>query len=314
MKAKRRFFNLILVPLILAFLTSLFFIGRYLYDGYRYRKMQSNLVNLVHGGIAKPDETVVTYDKYLIFEDVVLKEMENTISCAETALANDDSTDVEDALERSFEEENWHLPEEMPTTEEVSLWQEQYTALVTINPDCVGFLEIPGTPIQLPVMLTPDDPEHYLYRDFYGKSEKRGTPFLDGATVLGESQNYIIYGHNMKDGSFFGTLPSYLDRDYCEEHKLIYFNTSVSEGVYEVVAVCLTEVLAKNSNDFKYYQYSGPLSQGDFGVYSETIKSMAKYLRQMDIEWGDELLTLSTCYHRRAGDDGRLIVVAKRIS
>ena len=313
MKAKRRFFNLILALFILTFLACLFFIGRYLYEGYRYRKMQSNLVKLVHGGIAKPNETVVTYDKCLTCEDVVLKRTANTTSCAEIALINANSTSVEDAFRRSFEEDNGYLPEEMTTTEEVSLWQEQYAALVAINPDCVGFLEIPNTPVQFPVMLTADDPKHYLYRDFYRKSEKRGTPFLDGATVLGESQNYIIYGHNMKDGSVFGTLPSYLVRDYCEKHKLIYFNTAVSEGVYEVVAVCLTEVLAKDSSDFKYYQYGGPLSQGDFEIYSETIKSMAKYLRQMDIEWGDELLTLSTCYHRRAGDDGRLIVVAKRI-
>ena len=137
--------------------------------------------------------------------------------------------------------------------------------------------------------------------------------FLDKATELGESQNYIIYGHNMKDGSVFGTLPSFLDKNCCKEHRLIYFNTAISEGVYEIVAGCKAEVLAKVSEKFKYYRYGGPLGQADFETYVEEIRDMANLLFDYDVKWGDELLTISTCYHRRSGDDGRLIVVAKRI-
>ena len=70
-------------------------------------------------------------------------------------------------------------------------------ALAAENPDCVGWLTIPDTGIDYPVMHTPEDPEHYLRRDFYGSSANGGTPFLDGRNLAEtENQNLIVYGHN----------------------------------------------------------------------------------------------------------------------
>lgn len=286
---KRMLLNVVLTILIAVTVICIFIVTQYYYDGYRYRKEQKQIAEMIHGGIVPEN--------------------------AKTAVGEINSIQKEDKPQKTVRElyKIPQQPEDQPQPTP-SLWQEQYQTLVSANQDCVGFLEIPGTAIQFPVMFTPGKPEKYLYRDFFGKSEKRGTPFLDSATVLGESQNYIIYGHNMKDGSVFGTLPSYLDQDYCEEHKLIYFNTAVSEGVYEVVAVCKTEVLAKVSEDFKYYQYGGPLSKPDFEEYVRNIREMSVCPVETEINWGDELLTLSTCYHRRAGDDGRLIIVTKKIS
>lgn len=286
---ERMLLNVVLTILIAVTVICIFLVTQYYYDGYRYRKEQKQIAEMIHGSIVP-----------------------GSVQAAE---CGSDSIQKEDKPQKTVRE-LYEIPQQLeyqpqPTP---SLWQEQYQTLVSANQDCVGFLEIPGTAIQFPVMFTPEKPEKYLYRDFFGKSEKRGTPFLDSATLLGESQNYIIYGHNMKDGSVFGTLPSYLYQDYCEEHKLIYFNTAVSEGVYEVVAVCKTEVLAKVSKDFKYYQYGGPLSKPDFEEYVQNIRKMSIYPVETEINWGDELLTLSTCYHRRAGDDGRLIIVAKKIS
>ena len=87
-------------------------------------------------------------------------------------------------------------------------------ALAAENPDCVGWLTIPDTGIDYPVMHTPEDPEHYLRRDFYGSSANGGTPFLDGRnTAQVEGQNLILYGHNMMDASIFKPLINYLDAD-----------------------------------------------------------------------------------------------------
>lgn len=88
-------------------------------------------------------------------------------------------------------------------------------ALATENADCVGWLTIPDTGIDYPVMHTPEDPEHYLRRDFYGSSANGGTPFLDGRNIAQvEGQNLILYGHNMMDGSMFKPLINYLDADF----------------------------------------------------------------------------------------------------
>lgn len=286
---KRLILNVILAVSILSFLACILLLAQYYYAGYRYRQQQNQITDMIHGSIVSNPITLDGCSSSLGSEE---KEFPQAVTT--------------EAMELLDQPENQLEP--IP-----SLWQEQYQTLVSANPDCVGYLEIPGTAIQFPIMLTPTEPEKYLYRDFYGKSEKRGTPFLDQATVLSKSQNYIIYGHNMKDGSVFGALPSYLDKNFCEEHRFIYFNAGLSEGVYEVIAVCKTEVLAKVSEEFKYYQYGGSLSQVDFEAYIQNVRKMSVYSFEMDIEWGDELLTLSTCYHRKSGDDGRLIVVAKRI-
>ncbi len=192
-------------------------------------------------------------------------------------------------------------------------WKESYQYLSEANPDCFGFIEIPDTVIKFPVMFTPDRYDYYCWKNFSGTYETRGTPFMDAATRLGESQNYIIYAHNMYDGSAFGTLPKYLDESYYEKHKYIYFNTAMSEGIYEVMAVCQSQLYNQNENVFKYYKYGGKLNQQQFSTFVTEVKNMAKYDTGITADWGDELITLSTCYHIKENDNGRLFVVAKRI-
>ena len=95
----------------------------------------------------------------------------------------------------------------------------EYAALYEQNSDLFGWLRIDDTPINYPVMHTPDDPQYYLRRAFDKSNAQSGTPFLDGACFEG-CGNYIIYGHHMKGGTMFGTLPKYADEKYWEQHKI----------------------------------------------------------------------------------------------
>ena len=124
-------------------------------------------------------------------------------------------------------------------------------ALAEENADCVGWLTIPDTGIDYPVMHTPDDPEHYLRRDFYGESASGGTPFLDGRNLAeAENQNLILYGHNMMDGSMFKPLISYLEPSFRETHKEIYLELSEKQYRYELVTVLET------NTQCSLYQYT----------------------------------------------------------
>ncbi len=190
-------------------------------------------------------------------------------------------------------------------------WLSKYQYLSEMNPDCIGYIEIPNSPISLPVMFTPDDYDKYLYKNFSGEKETRGTPFLDAATKIGKSQNYIIYAHNMADDMAFGSLDKYLSKSYYKENKYIYFNTAVSEGIYEIMAVCKTKIFYKTDECFKYYKYGGELTKDEFKTYVSEVKKMSEYNTGVDAKWGDELITLSTC--NKYTENGRLIVVAKRI-
>ena len=173
-------------------------------------------------------------------------------------------------------------------------------ALAAENPDCVGWLTIPDTGIDYPVMHTPDDPEHYLRRDFYGESASGGTPFLDGRNLAeAENQNLILYGHNMMDGSMFKPLISYLEPSFRETHKEIYLELSEKQYRYEVFAVVETNT---QCSLYQYTDLSDPATESDF---------RAAILKETDLEGVHQApgyLTLSTC--NNGGGNSRVLVIA----
>ena len=176
-------------------------------------------------------------------------------------------------------------------------------ALAAENPDCVGWLTIPDTRIDYPVMHKPNDPEHYLRRDFYGESASGGTPFLDGRNLAeAENQNLILYGHNMMDGSMFKPLISYLEPSFRETHKEIYLELSEKQYRYEVFAVVETNT---QCSLYQYTDLSDPATESDF---------RAAILKETDLEGIHQApgyLTLSTC--NNGGGDSRVLVIASLV-
>ena len=173
-------------------------------------------------------------------------------------------------------------------------------ALAEENADCVGWLTIPDTGIDYPVMHTPDDPEHYLRRDFYGESASGGTPFLDGRNAAhAEGQNLIVYGHNMMDGSMFKPLISYLEPNFRETHKDIFLEIDGRQYRY-----ALLDVLETNTQCslYQYTDLSDPATESDF---------RAAILKETDLEGVHQApgyLTLSTC--NNGGGNSRVLVIA----
>ena len=184
-------------------------------------------------------------------------------------------------------------------------------ALYEENPDLVGWLSIAGMKIDYPVMQC-DDNEYYLSHDFYGKEDKYGCLFVkDIADVDKPSDNFIIYGHNMKDGAMFGDLDLYKKEAFYKEHTTIRFDTLYEERTYEIVAVFLSRVYKVGEEGFRYYSFYEAESEEDFYYFYDNIKSAALYETGVTAEYGDTFLTLSTCaYHE---EDGRLVVVAKLV-
>lgn len=186
----------------------------------------------------------------------------------------------------------------------------EYNALHEKNPDFWGWIKIDGTVLSYPVMHTPENPEYYLRRDFEGAYSLRGVPFLDGRCYDG-CGNYIVYGHYMKDGTMFGSLQAYAKPAYCEEHPTITLNTVNGCEVYTVMAAFYSQVYnQEDTGAFQYYQYADLSNEADFAAYVEQVKKAALYDTGVNAQYGEQLLTLSTCsYHT---DDGRFVVVAKK--
>lgn len=187
----------------------------------------------------------------------------------------------------------------------------EYKALYAENSDTAGWLRIDGTGIDNVVMYAPDEIDKYLHTDFYGNYSYRGCLFVDEYCDILSSDNLIIYGHNMKDYSMFGSLMYYVSEDFYRQHKLISFDTIYEKQTYEIVAAIKTELVPEGSDGFKYYEYTGSGDEDSFSEYVKFIEENKLYDTDAELSPGDKILTLSTCaYH---SEDGRFIVVAKKI-
>ena len=179
------------------------------------------------------------------------------------------------------------------------------------NADMVGWIQIEGTGIDYPVMQTPADPNYYLKHDFEKNYTDYGCPFMQAdCDALCPSDNLIIYGHNMKDGSMFADLAKYRSKDFWQAHKTVRFDTALGGSAYEIFAVIHTTVQADAADAFPFYRFVDAAAPEDFAAYVSACKARALYDTGTFAEYGDKLLTLSTCDN--ITDDGRLLVITKQ--
>lgn len=189
----------------------------------------------------------------------------------------------------------------------------KYVELYKANSDIIGWIKIDDTKVDYPVMQTKDNPEYYLYRAFDKSDASSGTPFMDAnSDIFTPTSNFLIYGHHMKNGTMFHNIEKYKDKEFWQEHKTFKFDTIYKggQGTYEVIAAGYTQIYPKNSTEFKYYQYPGITSRSDFNEYVKGVKAISEYDTGVTAEYGDQLVTLSTCAYQV--EDGRFIVVGKR--
>ena len=186
---------------------------------------------------------------------------------------------------------------------------EKYEAVYEQNSDFVGWISIDGTNINYPVMQSTET-DYYLKRAFDKSYSAYGTPYVQENCILGSSDNFVIYGHHMKDGSMFADLCRYESEDFYREHKIIRLDTLENYGEYEIVAVFKTVVYSQDG--FQYYHFVDAENEAEFGEFIAQCKALALYDTGVSAEYGDQLITLSTCEYSRT--NGRMVVVAKWIT
>lgn len=180
--------------------------------------------------------------------------------------------------------------------------------LYTKNNDFVGMIKIPNTNINYPVMESKNHPNYYLYRNFNKEYSRYGTPYIQENCELNESDNTIIYGHNMKTKQMFHDLTMYSSESFYESHKYIYITTKDKQYSYEIIATIKT---VADSNSFNYSDFVNSSDETEFKNFVDKCKELSLYNIDCLAKYGDKLITLSTCEYSK--DNGRFIVVAKRI-
>ena len=212
-----------------------------------------------------------------------------------------------DKPQKATEAEESGLSEEELAAAEAALAREKYDALFAQNNDFIGWIKIDGTNVNYPVMQTPNKPDFYLKHSFDKSYSDYGVPYIDEACMTGISNNLVIYGHHMNDGSMFADLCKYTDSDFCKEHPEIAFDTLSGLGKYEVVAAFKFNT---NRETFKYNEYT-LMDEDQFDEFMENVHARQLYDTGVAAEYGDQLLTLSTCEYTYS--NGRFVGVAKKV-
>lgn len=178
------------------------------------------------------------------------------------------------------------------------------------NPDFAGWLKIDGTELDYPMMYTPEDGEKYLRRNLEGEYSVGGVPFIDKhCTLEPRSDNLIVYGHNMKNGTMFHTLMEYAQRNFWQEHPVIHVSSLYEEKEYDILAAFYDRVYMKTETCFKFYQFIDAENEDHFNEAITYFKDHSLYDTGVTAAYGDNLITLVTCsYHV---DNGRFVVVAR---
>lgn len=189
----------------------------------------------------------------------------------------------------------------------------EYRKMYKTNSDLAGWIVIDGTDINYPVVQSKIYQEFYLDHNFDGEEDEAGSIFVDARNdVFLPDDNIIIYGHNMKNGSMFGTLQHYLDKDYYDSHSIVSFDTLYKRRIYKIAAVGLSKISDESDDTFKYYDFLNAEDKKSFKEYVKNIKSLEAYETGVDLKYGDKLVTLSTC--NSVEEDGRLFIVAKEVN
>ena len=216
----------------------------------------------------------------------------------------------------------------------------QFKSFLEENPDTIGWLTLPGPDLNGKetwvdnVVMQCDDNDKYLTHNFYMEEIKSGELFVDyesKITPTREPGNIVIYGHNMASGLYFGQLPAYFnwgrahaaygkktddpnDISWYQSHPTLEFSTLYKKSTYKIFACMLinTEPEADAGNVFDYYLVHDFANQSEFNEFvAEVLDRSTFYNPDVNVKYGDQLLTLSTCMWNYGDTELRFVVFAR---
>lgn len=197
-----------------------------------------------------------------------------------------------------------------------------YSALYAKNPDFIGWITVPNTTINYPVVQC-DNNDYYLYRNFEKKRDNRGTIFMDYQNnPIDFDANTILYGHNSYNATMFSELIKYLELDFYKSNPVFEFNTLYKAYKWKIYGVFITSAKPEEDNGY-VFNYIYPYMDGEnFEGFMEEINKRRLYVTDVDMNDDDKMLVLSTCIRkldtykngvRTYKADARFVVVARAV-
>ena len=180
-------------------------------------------------------------------------------------------------------------------------FEKVFAKLKKINNETVGFLTVNGTNINYPIVQHNDN-SYYLKRDIYKKKSSMGWVYLDYRNSKNEfDSNNIIYGHSMLNGTMFGTLKNVLTSNFRKNNDNMIISYDTPNGQYKFKIFSGYRV--EYTTDYLKTDFE---NKKEFAAFVKLIKGRSTFKTSDKIEYGDKILTLSTC----ANNGKRLVVHA----
>ena len=204
-------------------------------------------------------------------------------------------------------------------------------AMNRVNPDYIAWMKIDGTPVDYPVLLDPgeigkNDEYHgienegelyyYLYRNLKKDYELAGSIFMDYRDVLNsnadeQSENLVIHGHDMMNETMFGSFRRYRNEPgFYEKSSFVELESKYGSTQYVIFAY-LPVKGEYEENGFNYWDMEELDTKEQFDAYVKTCRDGAYIDTGIDVQYGDKLITMSTCFNNQP--DMRFIVVARSL-
>ncbi|MGN0571914.1 MAG: class B sortase [Candidatus Fimenecus sp.] len=196
--------------------------------------------------------------------------------------------------------------------------QPQYRAAYNENNDLVGWIVIPNTTINQPVVQANDN-DYYMRRNFYKEYERRGSVFMDYRNSIDTfNKNTIIYGHNYLDSTMFSDLEKYKDIEFYKTAPVIEFNTIYADYKWKVFAVFLTTASPELDNGYVFNYIYPFMTDDNFADFIAEVHKRSLYHTDVEVLPTDKILTLQTCTRdldlsARKQEDARCIVMARLV-
>ena len=193
-----------------------------------------------------------------------------------------------------------------------SIWLPQNIAdVMSVNNDLVGWLTIEGTEIDYPVMSDIFNPLEYLSKDINLDYSFLGTPFLNVKNdPLDPNQNLVIGARDTHGRSLFSDIRNYSKPGYLEEHPVVVFDSLYSYEEYEIVYVIKSRTIVLDRYDtFRYYEETEFPDEESFERFIRGIEKLAICSSGKEIEYGDQMLTLTVRSKYSVGSDIAIVAV-----
>ncbi len=204
---------------------------------------------------------------------------------------------------------------------------ERFLPLLEINEDVIGWITIgdKDDPVIDYVVMQCDDNDYYLNHNYKREESVSGAIFADyheKITAEGGPANTVLYGHNMMSGEYFAQLTKYFNSDpgankgmdFYNKYPTVTFSTLYKESTYKIFAGMLVNTEKEDGKVFHYISKRNFDSKSDFDKYVGKILDRTTFINpDVNLKYGDKLLTLSTCFWPNSQHDMRWVVFAREV-